>query len=195
MKLKSYIFQIALAAAGVGVLGACEDMLEPTSEYVMYDDDHLNSPSDTASSLIGLIYKLEAIGDRTNLLGEVRGDLVTVRNSADADLQDLADFNVTDENKYNDPRDYYAIINNCNYYITHADMNAYDNRGNQIFLKEMAQVKAIGYAIPGINESHLYQYRHLGDAVTKTDVSGVGGGIPFLGHSLAEIGIGLILHV
>ena len=143
MKLKSYIFQIALAAAGVGVLGACEDMLEPTSEYVMYDDDHLNSPSDTASSLIGLIYKLEAIGDRTNLLGEVRGDLVTVRNSADADLQDLADFNVTDENKYNDPRDYYAIINNCNYYITHADMNAYDNRGNQIFLKEMAQVKAI----------------------------------------------------
>lgn len=33
------------------------------------------------------------------------------------------------------------------------------------------------------------------EAVTKTDVSGVGGGIPFLGHSLAEIGIGLILHV
>ncbi|MDR0961619.1 MAG: glycoside hydrolase family 9 protein [Mediterranea sp.] len=36
-------------------------------------------------------------------------------------------------------------------------------------LQLMAQVKAIGYAIPGINESHLYQYRHLGDAVTKTD--------------------------
>ena len=36
-------------------------------------------------------------------------------------------------------------------------------------LQLVAQVKAIGYAIPGINESHLYQYRHLGDAVTKTD--------------------------
>ncbi|MDR0939033.1 MAG: glycoside hydrolase family 9 protein [Mediterranea sp.] len=36
-------------------------------------------------------------------------------------------------------------------------------------LQLAAQVKAIGYAIPGINESHLYQYRHLGDAVTKTD--------------------------
>ena len=33
----------------------------------------------------------------------------------------------------------------------------------------LQQVNAIGYAIPGINESHLYQYRHLGDAVTKTD--------------------------
>ena len=36
-------------------------------------------------------------------------------------------------------------------------------------LQLAAQVNAIGYAIPGINESHLYQYRHLGDAVTKTD--------------------------
>lgn len=36
-------------------------------------------------------------------------------------------------------------------------------------LQLAAQVNAIGYAIPGINESHLYQYRHLGDVVTKTD--------------------------
>jgi hypothetical protein len=36
-------------------------------------------------------------------------------------------------------------------------------------LQLAAQVKSIGYAIAGINESHLYQYRHLGDAVTKTD--------------------------
>lgn len=36
-------------------------------------------------------------------------------------------------------------------------------------LQLVGQVNAIGYAIPGINESHLYQYRHLGDAVTKTD--------------------------
>lgn len=36
-------------------------------------------------------------------------------------------------------------------------------------LQLVAQVNAIGYAIPGINESHLYQYRHLGDAVNKTD--------------------------
>ncbi|MDR2497491.1 MAG: glycoside hydrolase family 9 protein [Tannerellaceae bacterium] len=36
-------------------------------------------------------------------------------------------------------------------------------------LQLLAQVKSIGYAIPGINESHLYQYRHLGDALTKTD--------------------------
>lgn len=41
--------------------------------------------------------------------------------------------------------------------------------GKPDVLQLAAQVNAIGYAIPGINESHLYQYRHLGDAVTKTD--------------------------
>jgi hypothetical protein len=36
-------------------------------------------------------------------------------------------------------------------------------------LQLAAQVRSVGYAIAGINESHLYQYRHLGDALTKTD--------------------------
>ncbi len=142
MKFKSYVFQIALAAAGAGILGSCEDMLEPTSDYVVYGN-HLTSPADTATSLVGIIYKLQAIGDRTNLLGEVRGDLVTLTNQANADLRALANFEVTDENRYNSPRDYYAIINNCNYFLAYADTAAYDNRGNQIFAKEMAQVRSI----------------------------------------------------
>ena len=143
MKLKSYIIMLA-AAAGTGFFSACEDMLEPTSEYVLYDDgSHLTTPADTANSLVGLFYKLQAIGDRTNLLGEMRGDLVTLRSNASTDLQDLYNFNVGDDNRYNNPRDYYAIINNCNYYVTHVDMNAFDNRGNRIFEKELAQVKAV----------------------------------------------------
>ncbi|GHT10295.1 hypothetical protein FACS189426_10290 [Bacteroidia bacterium] len=33
----------------------------------------------------------------------------------------------------------------------------------------LAQQKAVGYAVNGIVESHIEQYRHLGDAVNKTD--------------------------
>jgi endoglucanase len=36
-------------------------------------------------------------------------------------------------------------------------------------LQLLAQHKAVGHAIAGIIESHLSQYRHLGDAVTSTD--------------------------
>lgn len=144
MKLKSYIFQIALAAAGVGFLGSCEDMLTPESVYVLdADKNHLVNSADTANSLVGIIYKLQAIGDRTNLLGEVRSDLVSLRTSAPKDLHELANFEVSDENKYNSPKDYYAIINNCNYYLAYADKNAFDIGGNRIFEKEMAQVRSI----------------------------------------------------
>ena len=59
MKLKSYIFQIALAAVGASILGACEDMLEPTSDYVIYENgSHLTTLADTATYLIGIIYKI-----------------------------------------------------------------------------------------------------------------------------------------
>jgi endoglucanase len=36
-------------------------------------------------------------------------------------------------------------------------------------LQLLAQFKAVGHALNGIISSHLYQYRHLGDAVDKTD--------------------------
>lgn len=144
MKIKAYILQIALAAVGAGFLGSCEDMLTPESVYVLdADKNHLVSPSDTANSLVGIIYKMQAIGDRTNLLGEVRSDLVTLRTSAPKDLHELANFEITDNNKYNSPKDYYAIINNCNYYLANADKNAVDIGGNRIFEKEMAQVRSI----------------------------------------------------
>lgn len=144
MKFKSYIFRIALIAVGAGALGACEDMLEPDSDYVIYDDgSHLTSAADTATSLIGIIYKLQAIGDRTNLLGEVRGDLVSLTNYANADLRDMANFTVGDSNRYNNPRDYYAVINNCNYFIAYADTAAKNSRGERLFEKDMAQVRAI----------------------------------------------------
>lgn len=62
-----------------------------------------------------------------------------------------------------------------NQQIRYAEMHLPDGKPDVLqqmehgMLQLVAQVNAIGYAIPGINESHLYQYRHLGDAVTKTD--------------------------
>ena len=145
MKLKSYICTLLAGMACIGLFGSCEDMLEPDSKYVIYDDGngHLNSQADKATSLVGIIYQLAAIGDRTNLLGEVRGDLVSLTSAAHSDLLELASFEVSDENRYNNPRDYYAIINNCNYYIANADENLKDVSGQSIFAEEIAQVRAI----------------------------------------------------
>ena len=123
---------------------SCSDFFEQESDHLIYaDKEHLNNWSDTVFSITGILGQLQNIADRTVLLGEVRGDLVTLTDNASADLRQLATFSVTDDNAYNHPSDYYAVINNCNYYIAHADTALKSNRNEYIFMKEYIAVKAI----------------------------------------------------
>lgn len=132
---------VCLLASG-GALTSCEDFFEHESEYVIYEEDNaLDNAADTIYSVIGIVNKLQAIADRTLLLGEVRGDLVDVTSKASGDLRDVALFSVDDDNMYNNPRDYYAIINNCNYFIAKVDTALKNNRNESIFMREYAAVK------------------------------------------------------
>ena len=138
------IYKIVFAVLAIGGFASCSDFFDQESEHVIFsDEDHLNSATDSIYSVIGILNKLQAIGDRTVLLGEVRGDLVEVTDNASSDLRDMAYFNMGDDNRYNNPTDYYAIINNCNYFIAHADTALKNNRNEYIFMKEYTAVKAI----------------------------------------------------
>ena len=121
----------------------CSDFLYEDSDQVLYaDKEHLTTDADTLWSVAGIMNKIQVIADRTILLGEVRGDLVDITSNASADLRQLALFDVDSDNQYNSPRDYYSIINNCNYFIAKADTSLKNNRNEFIFMKEFAAVKA-----------------------------------------------------
>ena len=123
---------------------SCEDFFEQESEHIIDSgQEHLNNRVDTLFSLTGILSKLQALGDRTILLGEVRADLVDLTADASADLRELATLKVGDDNEYNHPSDYYAVINNCNYYIAHVDTALKNNRNEYIFMREYAVIKAI----------------------------------------------------
>ena len=136
--LKLFNFYIL---AAVLLLTGCSSLMETDSELVEYEkDNHLDTPSDTVYSVMGIVYKMQAIADRTVLLGELRSDLTTTTASASKDLKDIANFNIDTENTYNRISDYYAIINNCNYYLTHVqkDLMRHDRT---VFEHEYAAVK------------------------------------------------------
>lgn len=123
---------------------SCSDFFEMESDHVIYaEEEHLHKANDTIYSVVGILNKLQAIGDRTILLGEARGDLMDVTETTAADLRSVAMFSVNDSNMYNVPRDYYAVINNCNYYIAKADTALKNNRNEYLFRSEYAAVKAI----------------------------------------------------
>ncbi len=123
---------------------SCSDMLQQDSDLVRFaDDDMLTKATDTIYSITGTMKKIQALADRTIILGEVRGDLVDVNNYASADLRQVALFQSPNlSNKYNNPRDYYAVINNCNYFLAHADTALRNNQNKRIFEKEYAVMKA-----------------------------------------------------
>ena len=124
-------------------LASCDDFFNQESSDVLYDDvEHLNNNVDTVYSVAGILAKLQELGDRTVLLGEIRGDLVSLTGEANNDLREIATFSVSDSNKYNRPSDYYAVINNCNYFIAHADTSL-RNRNEYVLMEEYAAVKAI----------------------------------------------------
>lgn len=133
-----FLFSALLTLGG---LSGCQDFFELESDQVLFVDQlNLDNPNDTVYSVIGIISRLQQVADKTVLLGELRGDLVSLTDKADLELQALASFTAGTENVYNRPQDYYAIINNCNYFLAKAD-TALKKRNEPVFVKEYAAVK------------------------------------------------------
>ena len=124
------------------ILSSCSDILNAESDLVEFAEDNtLDHPTDSVYSVLGIVGRLQLIADRTVLLGEARSDLVEPTEEASADLKRLAAFNLSQKNKYNQVSDYYAVINNCNYYLANVDTTL-QRRGRQLFKYEYAVVKA-----------------------------------------------------
>lgn len=132
----------------VGVLSAsftsCEDFMSTDSNRLtIADDNMIDSPNDTVYSILGILNQVQKIGDKYVLLGELRGDLMDVSSLAESDLRDLSEFRVNPAtSSYANMRDFYAVINNCNYFISRADTNIVAGT-NKPYVKEVAVAKSI----------------------------------------------------
>lgn len=137
MKLKS-IIACGLLLLGVGAATtSCEDMFTAENNLVTTD----LAPQDTVYQVMGIVKRMQKLADRTVLLGEIRADLVNVNTSvASTDLQQLYLNNVSSDNAYNKPADYYAVINSCNIYLANVDANLKTH--NELYYeKEICAVK------------------------------------------------------
>ena len=144
MKKTKYSALVAAMAISASLaVSSCADMLQPESDLLMYpEDNRIDTPYDTVYSVVGILHLMEKVVDRTFLLGEVRSDLVSLTGSASKDLQELASSTISVDNAYNNPQDYYAIINNCNYYIANAD-STYKKQGVKVFERELSAVHSM----------------------------------------------------
>lgn len=138
MNMKS-IIKCGLLLLGLGTATvSCEDMF--TAENTLVSKEL--APQDTLYQMMGIIKRMQKLADRTVLLGEVRADLVDVDPlHASADIQELAANNVSATNVYNQPSDYYAVINSCNIYLAYVDSMRNSQGTRKYYEKEILSAK------------------------------------------------------
>ena len=145
MKLKN-IFSSVLVSVAVIVATSCSDLLKVDSKIALFEDENkLDNPTDTVYSVLGIVKALQKIADRAVILGEVRGDLLKITDHANKDLVELYNYdlqNLKPANKYNNVADYYAVINNCNFYLDRVDTTLVKDNKN-VFTREYISV--LGY--------------------------------------------------
>ncbi len=154
MKSKSIIGAALAAIFTLGVTTSCEDMFDIDSSRVIIEKDHtLSNSADSVYSTLGVLQSMRKILDRYIILGEVRGDLVDINNHTKTSLRNLAEFNFEEDNEYLNIKDYYAVINNCNYVLAKMDTTLAHNN-ERVMTDEYAAllgIRAWTYLQLGIN--------------------------------------------
>lgn len=102
---------------------SCDSLLEVESDRLLFEKDHgMNAANDTLYSMFGVLSQLQKLADSYVVLGELRGDLVDVSETSNRFLKEVNSFDFSANNPYSSNlRDYYAVINNCNYIIHNLD--------------------------------------------------------------------------
>ncbi len=124
-------------------LTACDGLLSVDSKRLTAEEDYrLNSPNDSIYSMFGVFSQLQKLADTYVLLGELRAELMDVTETSDYDLREISSLNISKNNKYVNIKDFYAVINNCNYIIQQLDTSLVE-RGQQLKLRQFTALKAI----------------------------------------------------
>jgi len=143
MKLNTKTFFIFSLGLTVLSFVSCKDMFETDSSRVAFEENNkIKNPDDAFYIIGGILDGLRKLGDRYVVMGELRGDLMTVSRDASVSLKEICDFETTVDNVYRDQRDYYNVINSCNYAIQKMD-TAVVSRGEKIMMPAYAEIKAI----------------------------------------------------
>jgi hypothetical protein len=122
-------------------LTSCDDMLSTDSIRQTSVDQYENSGT-SIYSMAGVFTRLQKLAGSYVLLGELRADLLDLGKKSDPSLAEINNLEISKDNKYVNIKDYYDVINNCNFIINKYD-TTYLDRGVKLQLRQYGALKAI----------------------------------------------------
>ncbi len=109
---------IGIFLLSVIFLSSCKDFLNPDQEIDITKDKLYDDWYEYRSIAMGL-YGIQAdLVEQLVILGELRADLMQITENADADMVEIYNFNVSKENKYAQPTNFFKLIAAANSFIT-----------------------------------------------------------------------------
>ena len=98
-------------------LPSCSDFLNPNQDLNVTQEQLYDDWYEYRSVAMGLYGLQQKLVEQLVVLGELRGDLLTVTPNADADLIEIYNFQPSKNNKYADPTNFFKLISACNSFI------------------------------------------------------------------------------
>lgn len=141
--MKKFSNILLLFLFGSFLLVSCDGLLKVDSERYVFDDEYgMKSTNDSLYSMFGVFSQMQKLADEYVLLGELRADLMDVTPHSNPWLNEINDFTISSNNPFADKKQYYAVINNCNYIIKNVDTSVV-NQKEKVMYKVYAAAKAI----------------------------------------------------
>ncbi len=109
------LFLMGGVACGVT---SCNDFFEPQTDDALSGDDYMSSITEMATGYLGILTKMQAVGDKEIYLTDTRGEMLEPTDQSIAEL--IALYNYEDDltgNSYADPSGYYDVVIACNDYL------------------------------------------------------------------------------
>ncbi|MDA3928969.1 MAG: RagB/SusD family nutrient uptake outer membrane protein, partial [Prolixibacteraceae bacterium] len=94
----------------LGYLTSCEDFFNPKQDVTVTEDQLYTDWYEYRSAAVGLYALQQDLVEQLVVLGELRADLLTVTENANADLREIYNFNISKTNKYASPNNFFKLI-------------------------------------------------------------------------------------
>ncbi len=96
---------------------SCEKFFNPPQELDITEDMLYDDWYEYRSVEMGLYGLQQSLVEQLVILGELRGDLLTITENADADMIEIYNFNISRDNKWASPVNFFKLISACNNFI------------------------------------------------------------------------------
>ncbi len=112
---------------------SCSDFFDPSTDDELAGDEYISSQTEMYTGFLGIMTKLQTVGDKEILLTETRGELIEVADNPTPELQAVYNYEPNLQgNPYADPAGYYEVIIACNDYLKKLD----EFRNNPVVTQE-----------------------------------------------------------